>query len=62
MIINGTLQPYVWQSLKWAEEKTEKRINSLRNKKSKTKNSKKIIKIDNELNELNYAIENLHNW
>lgn len=61
MITNGTLQPFVWQSLNWLEQKLERRINKLNIKKAKTKKTNKLFALEKELSELNDILHNIKN-
>lgn len=57
MIVSGTLQPIVWESLQWINEKLQRKINKLQNKKLKIKNSQKIDKINKDIHEYKKLIE-----
>ncbi len=52
MMIQGTLQPYVWQALDWLGNKADEEIRNLQQKESKCKDTNKKDKIDKEIAEI----------
>ena len=52
IMIQGTLQPFVWQALDWLGNKADEEINKLQQKKLKCKDSKKKDKIEKEIAEI----------
>ena len=59
MMVNGTLQPFVWQSLNWLEQKVERKIDRLSIKKAKAQKSNKLFALEKELSELNDILHNI---
>lgn len=52
MMIQGTLQPFIWQALDWLCDKSDEEITKLQQRKSKIKDKNKKDKIDKEIAEI----------
>lgn len=59
MLINGTLNPFVWQSLRWINEKLNKKIKKLTYRKQKAKKLNKIDRINKDILDYTQILERL---